>query len=75
MNLHIKRPRMTKNSRIGSINKDHSHPHICEFADKKTAYSEVRLYFLYLVSYFVLKKSFVLILNTRKGTNQILRSA
>jgi hypothetical protein len=35
---------MTINKRIGSINKDYSQSHIHVFADKKTAYNEVRLY-------------------------------
>jgi hypothetical protein len=45
-NSHIKRPRITIKERIGSIKKDHSQSHIREFADKKTAYNEVRLYII-----------------------------
>jgi hypothetical protein len=44
MNLHIKRPRMTVNERLGSIKKAISGLHIREIADKKTAYNEGRLY-------------------------------
>jgi len=45
MNSHLKRPRMTVNKRIGSRKKAISGSHICEIADKKTAYNEGRLYF------------------------------
>ncbi len=44
MNLHIKRPTITINKRIGSRKKDIFELHIFEFADKKTAYNEGRLY-------------------------------
>jgi len=39
-NLHIKRPRVTVNQRIGSRKEAISGSHILEIADKKTAYNE-----------------------------------
>ncbi len=39
-NSHIKRPRVTVNHRIGSRKEVISGLHICEIADKKTAYNE-----------------------------------
>ena len=39
-NLHIKRPRVTVNQRIGSRKEAISGSHIHEIADKKTAYNE-----------------------------------
>ncbi len=39
-NLHIKRPRITVNKRIGSRKKTIPGLHICEIADKKIAYNE-----------------------------------
>ncbi len=44
---NIKRPRMTINQRMGSINKDHSQSLIHKFADKKTAYNGVEVYFFF----------------------------
>jgi len=44
MNLHIKRPRITVNLRIGSRKMAISQSHIREIADKKTAYNEGSLY-------------------------------
>ncbi len=44
MNLHIKRPTITVNKRIGSRKKAIFQLHIREFADKNTAYNEGRLY-------------------------------
>ncbi len=43
INLHIKRPRITINKRIGSRKKAIFQLHIREIADKKTAYNEGRL--------------------------------
>ncbi len=43
MNLHIKRPRITVNHRIGP-REAISGSHICKIADKKTAYNEGCLY-------------------------------
>jgi len=43
-NLHIKRPRVTVNQRIGSRKEAISGSHILEIADKKTAYNEGCLY-------------------------------
>ncbi len=43
-NSHIKRPRVTVNQRIGSRKEAISGSHICEIADKKTAYNEGCLY-------------------------------
>ncbi len=43
-NLHIKRPRITVNQRIGSRKNAISGLHICKIADKKTAYNEGCLY-------------------------------
>ncbi len=43
-NLHIKRPRVTVNHRIGSRKEAISGSHICKIADKKTAYNEGCLY-------------------------------
>jgi len=45
MNSHIKRPRVTVNQRIGSRKEAISGSHVCEIADKKTAYNEGCLYF------------------------------
>jgi len=42
MNLHIKRPRITINYRIGSRKKAIFPSHICEIAEKKTAYNKGR---------------------------------
>ncbi len=42
MNLNIKRPRNTINWRIGSRKKAIFQSHICEIADKKTAYNQGR---------------------------------
>jgi len=39
-NSHIKRPRITVNQRICSREDAISGSHICEIADKKTAYNE-----------------------------------
>jgi len=44
MYLHIKRPRITVNQRIGSRKEAISGSHILEIADKKTAYDEGCLY-------------------------------
>jgi len=44
-NLHIKRPRITVNKRIGSRKKAISGLHICKITDKKTAYNEGCLYY------------------------------
>ncbi len=44
-NSNIKRPRNTVNQRIGSRKEAISGSHICEIADKKTAYNEGCLYF------------------------------
>jgi len=44
-NLHIKRPRITINSRIGFRKKTISQLHIRKIADKKITYNEGRLYF------------------------------
>jgi hypothetical protein len=50
-NLHIKRPRVTVNQRIGSrkeaISGSHIYIYICKIADKKTAYNEGCLYSLF----------------------------
>ena len=43
MNLHIKRPRITVNLRIGSRKMAISQSHIRKIADKKVAYNEGRL--------------------------------
>jgi len=44
-NLHIKRPRITVNLRIGSRKTTAiSQSHICEIVTKKAAYNEGRLY-------------------------------
>jgi len=43
-NLHIKRPRITLNLRIGSKKTAISQSHILEIADKKAAYNEGCLY-------------------------------
>jgi hypothetical protein len=45
-NLHIKRPRITVNQRIGSSKEAISGSHIREITDKKTAYNEGCLYFI-----------------------------
>jgi len=45
MNSHIKRPRITKNKRIGSRKKPFFQSHIREITDKKTAYNEGHLYY------------------------------
>jgi len=44
-NLHIKRPRIIVNQRIGSRKEAISGSHVHKIADKKTAYNEGRLYF------------------------------
>ncbi len=52
MKLHIKRPRMTANWKIGFRKKGSSQSKIPKIADKKTAYNEVCLccnFFLYVV--------------------------
>jgi len=49
-NLHIKRPRITVNQRIGSRKETISGSHIHKIADKKTAYNENRLYMCVSVS-------------------------
>ena len=49
-NSHIKIPSITGNSRIGSRKMANSQSHICEIADKKTAYNEGRLYIVLLRS-------------------------
>jgi len=46
-NSHIKRPRVTVNQRIGSRKEAISGSHICEIADKKTAYNEGCLYSIF----------------------------
>ncbi len=43
MILHIKRPRITVNYRIGSIKKHISQLHIPEIADKKTSYNKGKI--------------------------------
>ncbi len=43
-NLHIKRPWVTLNQRIGYRKEDISGSHIREIADKKTAYNKGCLY-------------------------------
>jgi len=43
-NLHIKRPRITVNQRIGYRKEAISGSHIREIADKKTAYNKGCLY-------------------------------
>jgi len=47
-NSHIKRSRVTVNQRIGSRKEAISGSHICEIADKKTAYNEGCLYCHYV---------------------------
>ncbi len=44
MNLHIKRPRIPINYGIGSLKTASFHSHMLQFADKKTACNEIRLY-------------------------------
>jgi len=45
INLHIKRPRITVNLRIGARKRAISQSHICKIAGKKAAYNEGHLYF------------------------------
>jgi hypothetical protein len=44
MNSLIKRPRIPVNWGIGFLKRANFQSHICEMADKKTAYNEVHLY-------------------------------
>ncbi len=44
MILLIKRPKIPRNQVIGSLKKANFQSHICEIADKKTAYNKARLY-------------------------------
>ncbi len=48
-NLHIKRPRITVNQRIGYRKEAISGSHVREIADKKTAYNEVCLYCCFIL--------------------------
>jgi len=59
-NLHIKRPRITVNQRIGSRKEAISGSHLHEIADKKTAYKEgcLYLYWRSLLYYISLKFPF-----------------
>ncbi len=62
MNSQIKRPRMTVNCWISSRKMVNLQSQIHEFADKKTAYNEVHLYWLELLKVSGKKQAFISIL-------------